>query len=76
MYDLDVVIRHRPLHVTRIPAEERVREIIESALAAWGIPIPDRLTGTSEPTFARRLAKTGEYSHVGADYSIVVKRSP
>lgn len=76
MYDLEVVIRRRPLHVPGIAAEERVKEIIESALAAWGIPFPYRLKGGgAERAFMDQLAETGEYRHTEAEYSIVVKRS-
>jgi hypothetical protein len=76
VYDLEVVIRSRPLHVPGIAAEERVKEIIESALAAWGIPPPYRLKGAAtEHAFVDQLAETGEYLHAEAEYSIVVKRS-
>jgi len=76
VYDLEVTIRRRPLYVPDIAAEERVKEIIESALAAWGIPAPYRLKGgTAERAFVDQLAETGEYRHTEAEYSIVVKRS-
>ena len=76
MYDLEVVIRRRPLHVPGIAAEDRVKEIIESALAAWGIAPPYSLKGgTAERAFVDQLTETGEYLHSEAEYSIVVKRS-
>lgn len=65
-----------PCTCPHIAAEERVKEIIESALAAWGIPTPYRLKGgTAERAFVDQLATTGEYRHAEAEYSIVVKRS-
>jgi hypothetical protein len=60
VYDLEVVIRRGPLHVPGIAAEERVKESIESALAASRLP-----TASREPqrnahlwTTSPRLAST------------------
>lgn len=75
MYDLEFIIRSRPLHVSDVVAEVRVQEIIESVLAAWGIPVPYRVKGAPEHAFADQLAETGEYRYAEARYSIVVKRS-
>lgn len=75
MYDLEVIIRRRPLHVSDVAAEALVQEIIESVLAAWGIPFPYRVSGASDHAFVDQLAETGEYRHAEAGYSIVVKRT-
>lgn len=74
-YDLEIVIRRSamPCRVPAIGAEERVREIVQSHLAAWGIRVPDSLRDNDESTFAERLAEAGEYRHDEQDYAIMVK---
>ena len=75
MYDAEVTIRRSaPLCARRVDGEQRVKEFVENALAAWGIPFPDRLKGAPEEAFAEQLAETGEYRHDETGYSIVVKR--
>lgn len=76
MYDVEVTIRrNRPLCVPQVGSEQTVREIIESALAAWGIPFPASLRDSPDSAFTARLAATGSYRHAEGDASISVKRA-
>lgn len=61
----------------RFPAsdEAKAKELIENALAAWGIPFPATLRDSGQSTFADRLAATGRYLHAEGDASVIVKRS-
>ena len=76
-YELEIMIKRkvRPFRVTGVEAEVRVKEIVESFLAAWGIPAPESFRGAGKSTFAVRLAETGSYRHDEADYLVVAKRS-
>jgi hypothetical protein len=76
-YDLEIVIKRgaMPFRITGINTATRVKEITESFLAAWGIPLPDKLRRRGQPTIADSLAETGDYRHDEADYRIIAKRS-
>jgi hypothetical protein len=60
--------------VTGIGAETRVGELIESALAAWGIPAAIILGSQSE--FAALLADRGSSIGSAGDAKVRVRRSP
>ena len=78
MYAVEIVIRRQhaqPFRVPEVASEERVKEIIESFLAAWGLPAPDSLRDTGLSLFAERLAATGRYDSSDDDHRIVVRRS-
>lgn len=73
VYDLEITIRRRtarPFHIARVEAPH-AREIVDSFLAAWGMPTPAAL---EDPTgFAALLAVSGEYQCATDQYRIVVK---
>jgi hypothetical protein len=76
-YDLEILILGRaamPFRVPEISAEERVREIVQSFLAAWGIPVPPSLRDNGKSTFAERLIEDGgfQYEERG-NYALSVK---
>lgn len=78
VYVLEIVIYRaaKPFRVTGIRDEARVKEIIESFLAAWGIPVPRPVWDNGLSTFAERLLDVGVFSHSERDnYEIVVKRA-
>lgn len=78
MYEVEIVIRRqhaRPFRVPEVANEDRVKEIIESFLAAWGLPTPDSLRDTGISLFAERLAAIGRYDDVNDDHRIMVRRS-
>jgi hypothetical protein len=74
MYDVEILIRRSafPLRITRVCGEARVFEIIENALAAWGIPVPVSLRNVAE--FASLLAERGSYEGGADDAKLLVKR--
>ena len=74
MYDVEVVITRMsyPLRVTGVSTETRAYEIMESTLAAWGIPIPADLRIPDH--FAALLAEQGSYSGTSSDAQISVTR--
>ena len=57
------------------PDEVKAKELIENALAVFGIPFPLSLRDSKQSTFADRLVTTSSYFHAEADVSIIVKRS-
>jgi hypothetical protein len=79
VYELEVTIRRQhanPFRVTQVADEARVKEIIESFLAAWGLPVPYTLRDTGLSRFADRLADAGSYEDGNGDHYIIVRRSP
>lgn len=77
-YEVEIVIRRRsatPFRVSGVQSDTRAAEIVESFLAAWGIPIPRDLRDTGQPAFTDTLAETGEYRDDAEDYRVVVKRT-
>ena len=78
MYDVEVVIRRQhanPFRVSEVAGEERVKEIIESFLAAWGLPVPYTLRDTGLSLFTGRLAQAGRYEDDDDNHRIVVRRT-
>lgn len=77
MFELEISLSRgsQPFRVTGVASAERVREIIESFLAAWGIPAPRSLDDTPTQTFAELIQETGEYRCDAQDYRIVAKLS-
>lgn len=78
MYELEVTIRRQhaaPFRVPEVSTEERVKEIIESFLAAWGLPAPASLRDTGLSLFADRLAEAGRYEDDDDDHYIIVRRT-
>ena len=79
MYEVEVLICRRdahPFRVTGVEAETRVKEIIESFLAAWGIADPYSLRDNGLATFADRLAEAGKYEHDDEHCRIKAFRNP
>lgn len=74
MYQLDATVRGLKIK-TATDSEAKAKELIENALAAYGIPFPPSLRDSKQSTFADRLATTGSYFHAEADVSIIVKRA-
>jgi hypothetical protein len=77
VYDVEIVIKRQaalPFRVPEVASEERVKEIIESFLAAWGLPAPDSLRDTGVSLFADRLAEAGRYESSNDEHRIRVKR--
>ena len=78
MYDVEVVIRRQhanPFRVTGVAGEQRVKELIESFLAAWGLPVPYTLRDTGPSLFTDRLAQAGRYEDDDDEHRIVVRRT-
>ena len=78
MYDVEVVIKRQhalPFRVPGVADEERVKEIIESFMAAWGLAVPYSLRDTGVSMFADRLAEAGRYEDGNDDYHILVQRT-
>lgn len=61
-----------PFRVTEVQAE-RAREIIDSFLSAWGIPVPRDVQDAA--TFVQGLTEAGEYRHESGHYWIIVERN-
>jgi hypothetical protein len=79
MYEVEVLIRRRdahPFRVTGVEAETRVKEIIESFLDAWGIPVPRSLKDTGLSLFVDRLAEDTKYQHDDEHCRIYAFRNP
>lgn len=77
-YDVEVVIRRQhaqPFRVPEVVSEDRVRQIIESFLLAWGLPAPYTLRDTGLSLFAERLAETGRYEDENEEHYIIVRRT-
>ncbi len=75
-YNVEVVIRHNaamPFRVSAVATEERVKEIVQSFLAAWGRPEPATLQDTGVSRFVDRLAEAGKYRSDTAEHLIVVR---
>ena len=75
MYDVEVITPGLPIALKQVATAERVRAVIEHALAGWGIPIPTVVQVAHRAEFAELLAETGEYLHEAADARVTVKRS-
>lgn len=75
MYDVEVVIGRAafPLRVTAVADESRALEIVKSALAAWGIPVPIGLRDASE--FSALLTEVGYYTGAVSDAKVKVARA-
>lgn len=75
MYDLDVTTPGLPIELKQVVSPERVREVIEHALAGWGIPIPALVQAAHRGDFAALLDETGEYLYETDRARVTVKRS-
>ena len=75
MFDLEVITPGLPIDLKQVVSPERVREVIEHALAGWGIPIPRVVQPARRDEFAALLAETGEYHHADDQARVTVKRS-
>ena len=75
MFDVEVIKPGLPIDLKRVATAERVREVIEYALAGWGIPIPALVQPGRREEFAALLAETGEYHYVDGRARVTVKRS-
>ncbi len=78
MYEVEITIRRQhalPFRVTEVDTAERVKEIIESFLAAWGLPVPYSLRDTGLSLFSDRLAEAGLYEDDSEEHYIVARRS-
>jgi hypothetical protein len=75
VYDLEVKTPGLPIELKQVATAERVRAVIEHALAGWGIPIPVIAQPAHRDEFAALLAETGEYHHADDRARVTVKRS-
>jgi hypothetical protein len=62
-----------PFRVTEV-SPQRTYEIVDSFLAAWGIPKPHNLRDPA--AFVQGLVDFGGYQHEADDYRIIVERNP
>lgn len=76
MYLVEVAIRRAayPYRVADVATDTRVREIVESALAAWGIASPDTCAA-GVAGLLEQLAETGEYRAEEPEYQVLVKQT-
>jgi hypothetical protein len=75
VFDLEVITPGLPIDLKQVVSPERVREVIEHALAGWGIPIPRIVQAARRDEFAALLAEAGEYHHADDRARVTVKRS-
>jgi hypothetical protein len=78
VYEVEVTIRRQhalPFRVPDVTGEQRVKEIIESFLAAWNLSVPCTLRDTRLSLFADRLAEAGLYKDSDEEHHIVVRRT-
>lgn len=77
MYELEVTVRRegaKPYRQNDIRDAALAQNLVQLALASWGIPVPDSLGDLPGSTFADRLAATGEYRYDETELLIVIKR--
>lgn len=75
MYDVEVAIGRAafPLRVTGVEDDTRAFQIVKSALAAWGIPVPVDLRDAAE--FSALLTEAGYYAGSISDAKVTVQRA-